>query len=412
MTACRDPVLEGKRILLGVTGSIAAYRAADLASKLTQAGAVVHVAMTAHAAEFVGPATFRALTGNPVLTGVFDEPYEGRMAHIHIAQTADLVLVAPATANVLAKMAHGIADDALTTLLLATTAPVLVAPAMNTAMYEHPATQGNLEILRSRGVRIIEPGTGHLACGSEGKGRLTDIEEILRTVRESLSRSQDLAGIAIVVSAGATREPLDPVRFLSNRSSGRMGAAIAEAARRRGARVTLLAGHMSVPPPAGVTVVPFGTTAEYLEVSRKHFEECQVFIGAAAPADYAPAEAAPAKVTKAETGAEWTLRLRATPDVIAGLAARKGSRVVVGFAAETHDLLEHAARKLQQKNLDLIVANDVGDAGSGFEVPTNRVTFLYPDGRAEALPLLRKEEVADALLDRVRAMLPREVSPP
>lgn len=399
--------LTGRRILLGVTGSIAAYRAADLASKLVQAGAEVHVAMTAHALEFVGAATFRALTGNPVLTGVFDEPYEGRMAHIHIAQTCDLALVAPATANILAKMAHGIADDALSTLLLATTAPILVAPAMNTAMLEHPATQANLQILRERGVEIVEPGEGRLACGSEGRGRLADVPAILEAVLRCIARRQDLQGLRVLVTAGASREPLDPVRFLSNRSSGKMGVAIAKAAQRRGARVTLIAGHMTTAPPAGMEVVRFGTTREYLEACLAYFEDCDVFIGAAAPADYAPVSAEPRKIRKAETGEELTLTLRANPDVIAELAARKGRRYVVGFAAETHDLLEHAQAKLRDKGLDLIVANDVTAPDAGFELDTNRVTLLWPDGSVEELPVMTKEQVADALLDRIRERMAR-----
>lgn len=407
MTAGALSHVTGKRILLGVTGSIAAYRAADIASKLTQAGARVHVAMTAHATEFVGPATFRALTGNPVLTGVFDEPYEGRMAHIHVAQECDLVLIAPATANIIAKLAHGIADDALSTLLLATTAPVVVAPAMNTVMLEHPATSANLDILRRRGVVIVEPGVGHLACGSEGKGRLADVADILKVVDEVLGRARDLAGVRLVVSAGATREPLDPVRFISNRSSGKMGVAIAAAGRDRGAEVTLLAGHITVPLPAGVRVIRFETTRDYLMVARQAFEACDVFIGAAAPADYTPLETQQRKVSKADAGAEWELTLRVTPDVIAELAAQKGDRFVVGFAAETHDLRAHALRKLQQKHLDLLVANDVSAPNSGFEVDTNRVIFFWPDGREEALPLQSKQAVAHAILDRVRDLIRR-----
>lgn len=398
--------LQGRRILLGVTGSIAAYRAADLASKLVQYGAEVYVAMTAHATGFVGPATFRALTGNAVLTGVFDEPYEGRMAHIHVAQSCDLVLVAPATANVLAKMAHGIADDALTTLLLATTAPTLVAPAMNTAMLAHPATQANLAVLRERGIAIIEPAEGHLACGSEGKGRLADVQTILDAVLERIGQPQDLAGVRFLVSAGASREPLDPVRFISNRSSGKMGVAIAAAARRRGGEVTLLAGYMSVNPPPDVDIARFASTEEYLRIALDRFDQCDVFIGAAAPADYAPAAPAPRKISKSDTGDTMQLTLRATPDVIAEIAARKGNRYVVGFAAETHDTLAHATAKLRRKGLDLIVANDVTQPDAGFEADTNRATLLWADGRTEALPLLSKTELANTILDRIRAALP------
>ncbi|MBM3492831.1 MAG: bifunctional phosphopantothenoylcysteine decarboxylase/phosphopantothenate--cysteine ligase CoaBC [Armatimonadetes bacterium] len=398
--------LGGKRILLGVSGSIAAYRAADIASKLTQQGADVHVALTAHALEFVGAATFRALTGAAVLAGVFDEPYEGQMAHIAVAQSADLVLVAPATANVIAKMAHGIADDALTTLLLATTASVLVAPAMNTVMFDHPATQANLRTLMQRGVGVIEPGVGRLACGSEGKGRLADTEAILDAVERALLRPSDLNGVRIVVSAGATREPIDPVRFLSNRSSGKMGVALAEAARDRGAQVTLLAGHMSVSPPAGVEVVHFGTTEEYLQVARTRFADCDAFIGAAAPADYAPVHVATEKLKKNDAGATLSLELAATPDVISALARDKGPRIVVGFAAETADLTANAERKLVEKGLDLVVANDVAAPGAGFETDTNAVTLLRPDGSREDLPLMPKRAVADRVLDAVRDLLP------
>ncbi len=405
--------LHGKSIILGVSGSIAAYRAADVAGKLVQQGARVRVAMTEHALRFIGSATFRALTGEPVLTGVFDEPYDGEMAHISVAQSADLVLLAPATANLIAKVAHGIADDALTTLALATTAPVMVAPAMNTVMLENPATQANLAVLQARGVEIIEPGVGRLACGSEGKGRLADIETILAAVHRKLGvtvpgtsgqdgAKGDLAGLRIVVSAGATREPLDPVRFISNRSSGKMGVAIAEAALRRGANVTLLAGHLTVDPPAGVRLVRFSTTAEYLRVAQAAFADAEVFIGAAAPADYAPSAVADQKLKKADIGDTYTLALGATPDVIARLAASKGQRTVVGFAAETHDLVANAARKLLDKGLDLIVANDVSAPDSGFDADTNAATLVWPTGAREDLPLMPKAALANRILDAVR----------
>jgi phosphopantothenoylcysteine decarboxylase/phosphopantothenate--cysteine ligase len=399
--------MKGKRILLGVTGSIAAYRAADLASKLAQEGACVHVAMTAHATEFVGAATFRALTGNPVVTGVFDEPYEGQMAHIALAQSADLFLVAPATGNVIAKLAHGIADDALTTLVLATTAPLMVAPAMNTVMYAHAATQANLGVLRDRGVRIVEPGIGRLACGSEGKGRLADLDRIIAAVREVLSPVRDLEGVRVVVSAGATREPLDPVRFISNRSSGKMGVALAQAAMHRGAEVVLLAGHMTVNPPQGAAVVRFATTDQYLAEASRAFEACDVFIGAAAPADYAPAQVAGAKLKKADLGDTAAVELRATPDVIAALAGRKGARIVVGFAAETRDMVANAARKLLEKGLDLIVANDVSLPGAGFDADTNAATLLWPDGRQCDLSTMPKSDMAHRVLDAVVAFLGR-----
>lgn len=391
------------RILLGVTGSIAAYKAADLAGKLAQAGLEVHVAMTAHAAEFIGPATFRALTGNPVLTGVFDEPVPGEMAHIDVAQSASLCLVAPATANILAKMAHGIADDALSTLLLATTAPVLVAPAMNTHMLAHPATQANLATLRERGATVLEPGTGRLACGAVGAGRLADVAGIVEAVNHALARRTDLAGKRLLITAGATREPLDPVRFISNRSSGRMGCALAAAAAARGAQVVLVAAHMDVEPPCGVEVVRVSTTAAMLTAAAARFGNCDALVAAAAPCDFAPADVAKRKIKKQADGSGISLDLVPTPDILATLSARRASQVLVGFAAETNDLVANATAKLQRKGLDLMVANDVTAPGAGFEVETNQVTLLGRDGRPEPLPLLTKREVADRILD---AMLP------
>ncbi|HZO91892.1 MAG TPA: bifunctional phosphopantothenoylcysteine decarboxylase/phosphopantothenate--cysteine ligase CoaBC [Chthonomonadaceae bacterium] len=402
--------LAGKQILLGVSGSIAAYKAADLCSQLGKLGAEVHVVLTAHAAQFVGPATFRALTRNPVLTDVFDEPHARRIAHIDLAQSADLVVVAPASADVLAKMAHGLADDMLTTCLLATPAatPVLVAPAMNTVMWEHPATVSNLETLRTRGVQIVQPGYGVLACQDVGYGKLADVPEIVRAVVDRLAQARDLAGRRFLITAGATREPLDPVRFLSNRSSGKMGYAIAAEAEARGAQVTLVSGFATAPAPQGVKIVRVGSADEMLAACAARFPECDAFIAAAAVADYAPQEIAPQKIKKPEEmeGEILTLRLRRTPDILATLAAQKRpGQIVVGFAAETENLLANARKKLEAKRLDLLIANDVTAKGAGFDAETNIVTLLWPDGRAESLPQLPKREVARHLLDAVRPLL-------
>ncbi|MCS6777410.1 MAG: bifunctional phosphopantothenoylcysteine decarboxylase/phosphopantothenate--cysteine ligase CoaBC [Chloroherpetonaceae bacterium] len=397
--------LHSRRILLGVSGSIAAYKAADLCSRLDQLGADVHVVLTSHAAEFVGVATFRALTRNPVLVDLFEEPHARRIAHIDLAQSADLVLVAPATANVLAKLAHGIADDLLTTCLLAVpaTTPLLVAPAMNTHMWQHPATIANVQLLQQRGVVVIPPASGRLACLDVGAGRLAAVEDILAAVQERLAPAPDFAGRRVLITAGATREPLDPVRFLSNRSSGKMGVALAEAAARRGAEVTLVAGFMTVAPPVQVRTVHVETAQEMMEACATHFPQCDLLIAAAAVADYAPEQVAPHKLKKSDSDETITLRLRRTPDILATLAAQKRpGQVVVGFAAETQDLFASAVRKLHAKHLDLIVANDVLADGAGFNADTNIVTLFWPDGRHKSLPQLPKREVADRILDAVR----------
>src|SRR5579884_1814288 len=400
--------LAGKQILLGVSGSIAAYKAADLCSQLGKLGAEVHVVLTRHAAQFVGPPTFRALTRNPVLTDVFDEPHARRIAHIDLAQSADLALVAPASANIIAKMAVGLADDMLTTCLLATppSTPLLVAPAMNTVMWEHPATIANLEALRTRGVQIVEPGYGVLACQDVGYGKLADVPEIVRAVVDRLAKAKDLAGYRLLVTAGATREPLDPVRFLSNRSSGKMGYAIAAEAAARGAQVILVSAFATVPEPAGVELVRVGSAEEMLAACTERFPGCNALIAAAAVADYAPETVAPQKLKKSVQEEGLTLRLRRTPDIVATLAAQKRpGQILVGFAAETEDLIANARKKLESKRLDLLVANDVTSEGAGFEVDTNIVTLLWPDGRTEPLPRLSKREVARRLLDALRPLL-------
>ena len=342
--------LTGKQLLLGVSGSIAAYKAADLCSRLGKIGIEVHVVLTENAARFVGEATFRALTRNPVLTGVFDEPHARRIAHIDLAQSADLVLVAPASANILGKYAHGIADDMLSTCLLAVPpqTPVLVAPAMNTMMWQHPATMANMTLLSTRGVQIVQPAQGLLACQDVGIGKLADVEEIVQAVLTGLTRLQDLAGRKLLLTAGATREPIDPVRFLSNRSSGKMGFALAEEAARRGADVTVVCGFTTAPVPIGVHLIRVQTADEMLAACAAHFMACDGFIAAAAVADYAPVFVSEQKIKKPDaiTQEELTLPLRRTPHILTLLAARKRTgQVVVGFAAETENLLENGRKK-------------------------------------------------------------------
>ncbi len=396
--------LEGKQILLGVTGSIAAYKAADLCSQLGKLGADIHVVLTHAAAQFVGVATFRALTRNPVLQDVFDEPHAKRIAHIDLAHSADLVLVAPASADILAKMVHGLADDMLSTCLLATPqhTPVLVAPAMNTVMWNHPATLGNiLRLEERRNVQIVQPGHGVLACQDVGVGKLADVSEIVRAVQNALEPNRSLQDKRILITAGATREPLDPVRFLTNRSSGKMGYAIAAEAAERGAHVTLVTGVTALEPPTGIVhFLRVETAREMLAACENHFAQCDVFIAAAAVADYAPETVQPQKIKKGTDDEALTLRLIKNPDILATLAARKQPhQTVIGFAAETEDLLANAAKKLHAKNLDMIVANDVSRTDSGFDSDSNLVTFLFPNGRTEPLEPMSKRMVAAQILD-------------
>jgi phosphopantothenoylcysteine decarboxylase/phosphopantothenate--cysteine ligase len=404
--------LAGRTVLLGVSGSIAAYKAADLCSRLGKLGAQVHVVLTPNASRFVGPATFQALTRNPVMIDVFDEPHARRIAHIELAQTADLVVVAPASADVMARMACGLADDMLTTCLLATpaTTPVLIAPAMNTAMWEHPATVANCATLRARGVELVQPGHGLLACQDVGYGKLAEVDEIVRAISNRLTAHQDYAGVRLLITAGATREPLDPVRFLSNRSSGKMGYALAAAAQARGATVTLVSGFATVPAPPGVHLVRIETADQMLDACRTAFSGAHALIAAAAVADYAPAQVASHKIKKPGVDPETdrpTLILRRTPHILATLAAeRQPGQVVAGFAAETRNLVAQARSKPYAASLDLIVANDVSAPDAGFDVDTNRVTFLWPDGRTDPLPLLTKREVADRILTALRPLLP------
>jgi phosphopantothenoylcysteine decarboxylase/phosphopantothenate--cysteine ligase len=392
------------RITLGVTGGVAAYKAAELVRRLQQEGFSVEVVMTRAACEFITPLTFAALTGKKVITGLFADSggqanLESAIEHIAVAQRTDLLLVAPATADILAKFSRGISDDFLSTLYLATTAPVVVAPAMNVNMWNHPATQENLERLRSRGVHIVNPDEGYLACGMTGSGRLAGQEAIVPAVREALQLHRDLEGQTVLLTAGPTREDLDPVRFLTNRSSGRMGYAVAEAAARRGAKVILVSGPTALETPPGVTRIDVRSAADMLRAVEANLGAVNVAIFAAAVADYRPAETASQKIKK--TGADLTLRLEPNPDILATVGLKKGNRLVVGFAAETENVAANARKKLQSKNADLIVANDVAAAGAGFDVDTNVVTLFASDGRDLPLPKMTKREVADRILDEV-----------
>ena len=393
-----------KCVVLGVTGGIAAYKACELLRLLQKQGADVYVVMTKNAGRFVAPLTFETLSGHPVACDTFERPATWEVEHVALAKRADLFLIAPATANILAKMACGIADDMLSTTVLATRAPVLVAPAMNTGMWENSATQHNLSVLASRGVRIVAPATGHLACGDSGAGKLEDVQVIAQTAMDMLrGRVRDMEGLRVLVTAGPSREALDPVRYITNRSSGKMGYAIARAAQRRGAQVTLLSGPVALECPQGVGLVPFGTTAELLQSASALAPEQDVLIQAAAPADYRAKEIAPQKIKK-QSGAPMVLELVENPDVAAALgAAKRPGQVFVGFAAETNDVLEHARGKLARKRLDMIVANDVTRPGAGFDVDTNIVTLVTKEA-CDELPMMSKDEVADRILDRALAL--------
>ena len=394
-------MLTNKTIVLGITGSIAAYKAADIASKLTQAGSRVEVVMTKSAIEFISPLTFRSLTGRPVVTSMWELASEFSIEHVALAEAADVVVIAPATANITAKLAGGIADDMLTCTVLATEAPVIVAPAMNVNMFQNPITQDNLAKLKARGFTIVDPAYGRLASGKIGLGRLAEVEKIIGSIQQVLGRSGDLADKRIVVSAGGTQEAIDPVRYVGNRSSGKMGYAMAEAARDRGAKVTLITAPTSLPEPVGIEVTHIETAVQMKEAVAKATAQADALIMAAAPADYQPKSAASQKIKK-EAAAGLTLELIRTPDILAEV---KGSFIRVGFAAETEDHVENARQKLEKKQLDIIVANDVTSPDSGFGVDTNRVTLISRDGKIDSLPLLTKREVADRILDKVAELL-------
>lgn len=394
--------MKDKNVIVGVTGGIAAYKAVELVRLLVQAGVRTKVAMTRNATRFILPLTFEALSGNRVVSDMWD-PRTGPMDHIHWGQEADLVIVAPATANFLAKLAHGLGDDFLSTMVLAASAGVLVCPAMNTQMFLNPVTQANLGILKGRGYAVMQPGEGGLACGTEGAGRLPEPEDILEEARKLLS-PQDLAGLRFLVTAGPTVEPLDPVRYMTNRSSGRMGYAVARCARIRGGDVTLLSGPTHLKPPQGVAVERVNSAEEMRRAVKEACGSMDVIIKAAAVLDYKPKEKAAQKIKR--KGRVQTLELIENPDILAELGCARGAdrRLLVGFAAETEDLLVHAREKLEKKNLDMIVANDVSRCDAGFEVDTNSVKVIYRDGSTEEWELMAKEAVADRLLDRIKEM--------
>ncbi len=397
--------LSEKTIVLGVTGGIAAYKAAEVCSTLVKAGASVHVVMTEHATRFVGPVTFRALTGNQVITSLWDEPREYEIAHISLPDKADVFLIAPATANILGKIACGVADDMLSTMVMATGAPVILAPAMNFRMWENPVVKANVERLESLGYMFVNPEVGRLACGEEGVGRLAEPKKVVQAVIDCLERKQDLAGFPILVTAGPTQEPIDPVRFIANRSSGKMGYAAARAAAERGARVTLVSGPTSLTAPANVEVVSVQTAAEMLDAVLKRLPKVRVVIGAAAVADYTPKSRGKAKIKKAEAG--MALELVPTKDIMAEVGRKKGDRVLVGFAAETENLVRNAKAKLKSKNLDFIVANDVSKVGIGFGADVNEVTIIAKSGEVQELPRLSKFEIGHRILGLVKEELAR-----
>ncbi len=390
--------LDGKEIILGVTGSIAAYKAVEILRELTGRGAAVTVVMTESAQRFVSPLTFESLSRRPILTDLFALDYDKQIGHVATGGRADLYLIAPATANTIAKLAHGIADDFLTNLYLSCTCPVLLAPAMDREMYAHPTVQENLTRLKARGVHVLETEYGELASGLIGRGRLADLLTICGEVEGLLTHQEDLQGETVLVTAGPTQEPLDPVRFLSNRSSGRMGFAIAQAARDRGAHILLVSGPTSLPTPPGVTRTDVTTAEEMLHAVLGQLDATTILIMAAAVADYRPSTHAPKKMKKQES---LTIELLRNPDILAEAGRQKESRILVGFAAETEDLVSNAREKLQKKHLDLIVANDIR---VGFGGETTRVTILDRQGQVEELPELSKREVAHQILDRVVAV--------
>ena len=394
-------LLKGKTVLLCVTGGIACYKSASLASALVKQGACVQVLMTKNATEFIGPHTFESLTGNRVSVDTFDRNYVSQVEHISLADQADLVLVAPATANVLAKLAHGLADDMLTTTVLACDCSKIAAPAMNTRMYENPVTQDNLDLLRRYGWEIVEPASGRLACGAVGKGKMPEPEDLLECVLHALSHEKDMTGLRVLVTAGPTREALDPVRYLTNRSTGKMGYAIARAAAARGAAVTLVSGPVNLKKPPYMEVVEVESAQEMFEAVTSRAGEQEILIKAAAVADYRPTSVAEDKIKKSGGDADLSLPLSRTRDILAWLGEhRKPGQFLCGFSMETRDMVENSKKKLEKKHLDLIAANNLKQEGAGFGVDTNLLTLIAADGVKE-LPLLSKEEAAHALLDEI-----------
>ena len=397
-------MLKGKKIVLGVTGGIAIYKAVDLVSKLRKQGTEVRVVMTEHAAKFVSPLLFSEISGHKCAVSMWDGRDEFNVEHIALANWGDVMLVAPATANILAKMACGLADDLLSTVLLAAPCPKIVCPAMNTGMYENAATQSNLKVLAGRGIAVMEPACGELACGTTGAGRLPEVPDIIAWLEHFLAqREGDMRGLKVMVTAAGTREPIDPVRFVGNRSSGKMGYSIARQALLRGADVTLITGPSALTPPPYAKVVRVETTRQMLDACLAVYPEKDIVITAAAVADFKPRTVADQKIKKINPDDGMTIVMDQNPDILKTLGSMKKQQFLVGFAAETQNLLENAANKVKKKNLDMIVANDVSLKGAGFNTDTNIVKFLYPDGKVEALEILSKDEVASILLDRVMA---------
>ncbi|MBP3263772.1 MAG: bifunctional phosphopantothenoylcysteine decarboxylase/phosphopantothenate--cysteine ligase CoaBC, partial [Acidaminococcaceae bacterium] len=394
--------LKGKKIVLGVTGGIAIFKAVDLVSKLRKRGAEIRVVMTEHATKFISPLLFSEISGNKCSVSMWDGRDEFNVEHIALANWGDLILTAPATANIIAKMACGLADDLLSTVLLAASCPKIVCPAMNTGMYENPATQENLKILEKRGIFVMEPASGELACGTSGAGRLPEVPEIISYLERFLAKREgDMRGLKVLVTAAGTREPIDPVRYVGNRSSGKMGYSIARQALLRGADVTLITGPSALTPPPYAKVIPVETTKQMLDACLSEYPDTDIVIKAAAVADFKPRSVADQKIKKINPEDGMTIVMDQNPDILKTLGGLKKNQFLVGFAAETQNLLENAANKVKKKNLDMIVANDVSLKGAGFNTDTNIVKFLYPDGTVEALEILSKDTVAAILLDRV-----------
>lgn len=392
---------EKPKLALGVTGGIACYKAVELVRLLVKDGFLVQVIMTKGAMEFVTPLTFQTLSGLPVATETFNLTQESEIGHINLADSANLFVIAPATANVIGKIAAGIADDLLTTVLMATQAPVLIAPAMNIHMYENPILQENIRKLRRLGYHFMEPAEGYLACGYEGKGRLPEPEKILEEIRRLLKK-KDLVGEKLLITAGPNREPLDPIRYLSNRSSGKMGYALARVAIRRGAEVALISGPTGLEPPAGARLTSITTAAEMRRAVLEEFSRCTAVIMAAAVSDYRPVELAGKKIKRGKGPID--LRLEPNPDILQEIGSQKNGKMLVGFAAETEELMANAEKKLKEKNLDMIVANNVSEAGAGFDVDTNVATILDRNGAVRSLSLMSKDELAEQILDHLLAL--------
>jgi phosphopantothenoylcysteine decarboxylase/phosphopantothenate--cysteine ligase len=396
-------ILKDKKIILGITGGIAAYKACDVVRRLKKLGAQVIVVMTENAQKFITPLTFETLSGNEVVTEMFPERRFVGVRHVDLAGWADLILIAPATANIIGKIKSGIADDILTTIVISSKAPVLIAPAMNVNMYENPIFQENLSYLQKLGYKFVEPEVGELASGIVGKGRLAEPETIVGEVVKILTKEKDLEGKSIVVTASRTEEPLDPIRYLSNRSSGKMGYAIAQEASERGAKVTLISGPSNLTPPAGLNFIPVRTAQEMLSAVRSTFKKADALIMASAVSDFSPTLISKEKIKKGRK--EIVLKLKPTVDILKEMGKQKKEKVLVGFSLETEDEIKNAKKKLVEKNLDLIVVNNPNVPGAGFEVDTNQVTLIDKRGKIEKLPLLSKKEVASKILDKVSLLL-------